>query len=98
MEVGGQCLHLDHSVTGTWIEMREFCQAMGGDLVNLGNVQFYEDVLMYIRTLGELSVCAYKVNLTFKLFEHVWIIFLVTHIRIFFPRKKMKHAVFKYIV
>ncbi|KAK8382665.1 hypothetical protein O3P69_015468 [Scylla paramamosain] len=51
-EVGGHCVHLDHSVTGTWREMQQFCQDLGGDLINLGDVQFYEDILAYIRVLG----------------------------------------------
>lgn len=51
-EVGGHCVHLDHSVTGNWTEMRQYCQELGGDLVNLGDVQFYEDILTYIRVLN----------------------------------------------
>lgn len=51
-EVGGHCVHLDHSVTGTWREMQQFCQDLGGDLINLGDVQFYEDILAYIRVLN----------------------------------------------
>lgn len=54
VEVGGRCLHLDYSVSGTWAQMRQYCQAIGGDLVNLSDVQFYEDVLLYMRSLGKL--------------------------------------------
>ncbi|KAK8382234.1 hypothetical protein O3P69_015282 [Scylla paramamosain] len=51
MEVAGRYLH-HHSILAHWQEMRQFCEALGGDLINLTNIVFYRDLMLYFRALS----------------------------------------------
>ncbi|KAK8382447.1 hypothetical protein O3P69_015408 [Scylla paramamosain] len=51
--VGGRCVHLDYTVAGSWEDMRQYCQELGGDLINLAGLQFYGDLILYMNNLSE---------------------------------------------
>ncbi|XP_050706406.1 hepatic lectin-like [Eriocheir sinensis] len=53
--VGGRCVHLDFSVSGSWYDMRQFCLQLGSDLAVLSDGQFFVDSQQYIRTIGTPS-------------------------------------------
>ncbi|XP_050711379.1 hepatic lectin-like [Eriocheir sinensis] len=47
--VHGYCVFLDHTVKGTWQEMREYCQSLDSDLAILSSVKFYFESLQYLK-------------------------------------------------
>ncbi|KAK8382424.1 hypothetical protein O3P69_015393 [Scylla paramamosain] len=61
-EVGGRCVHVALTTSGSWHDMRKYCQELGGELVNLADVQFYSDLILYIEILLLLfSSCKHSV-------------------------------------
>ncbi|XP_045138445.1 C-type lectin domain family 17, member A-like isoform X2 [Portunus trituberculatus] len=70
-EISGRCVHIDVSKTGTWQNMRKFCQQLGGDLVNLSDLQFYGDILLYIESL-HLPHAHLWIGATDEATEDVW--------------------------
>ncbi|KAG0725074.1 hypothetical protein GWK47_039302 [Chionoecetes opilio] len=69
--VGGRCLHLEHTFSGTWRAMRKFCQNLGGDLINLADLNFYCDVILYINSLNVPKV-SYWIGATDEAAEGSW--------------------------
>lgn len=70
-EVGGRCLHLEHITAGPWADMRQFCQELGGDLVNLADLQFYGDLILYIYSL-DLPTTYFWTGATDERVEGLW--------------------------
>ncbi|XP_063862681.1 asialoglycoprotein receptor 2-like isoform X2 [Scylla paramamosain] len=70
-QVGGRCVHLEHSTSGTWHEMRKFCQDLGGDLVNLSDLQFFGDIILYIESL-DLPSMHFWIGATDEATEGLW--------------------------
>ncbi|MPD03236.1 Perlucin-like protein [Portunus trituberculatus] len=50
-EVGGRCVHVELSNSGSWHDSRNFCHGLGGELVNLADVQFYSDLILYLESI-----------------------------------------------
>lgn len=71
MEVGGRCLHLEHNAAGTWTDMRQYCQELEGDLVNLADLQFYGDLMLYIYSLN-LPEMVFWIAATDERVEGLW--------------------------
>ncbi|XP_045138442.1 LOW QUALITY PROTEIN: hepatic lectin-like [Portunus trituberculatus] len=51
-EMGGRCVRIELITIGTWIGLQNFCELIGGNLVNLSDVQFYSDLVMYLENLN----------------------------------------------
>ncbi|KAK8381987.1 hypothetical protein O3P69_015171 [Scylla paramamosain] len=71
-EVGGRCVHIGLSTMGSWHDMRKFCQDLGGELVNLADVQFYSDLILYIEIL-RLSKMHFWIGSTDEAIEDMWV-------------------------
>ncbi|KAG0714523.1 C-type lectin domain family 4 member D [Chionoecetes opilio] len=70
--VGGRCLHVEHTISGTWHAMRKFCQDLGGDLINLADLNFYGDVILYINSLNLPKKIHYWIGATDEEVEGFW--------------------------
>ncbi|KAK8382384.1 hypothetical protein O3P69_015368 [Scylla paramamosain] len=70
-EVAGRCLHIEVATTGSWHNMRKLCQDLGGDLVNLSDLQFYGDLILYIKSLHLPNVHLW-IGATDEAMEGIW--------------------------
>lgn len=50
--VGANCLLVDNAIAGDWHKMREYCQAIGGDLVQWKDANTLYDISEYIKRYG----------------------------------------------
>ncbi|MPC78160.1 hypothetical protein E2C01_072642 [Portunus trituberculatus] len=65
-EMGGRCVRIELITIGTWIGLQNFCELIGGNLVNLSDVQFYSDLVLCEKEL--LDRCQRRLNVV----EGLW--------------------------
>nr|AEO92001.1 C-type lectin 1 [Scylla paramamosain] len=71
-EVGGRCVHVALTTSGSWHDMRKYCQELGGELVNLADVQFYSDLILYIEIL-HLGKMHFWIGSSDEAIEDTWV-------------------------
>ncbi|XP_069172631.1 C-type lectin domain family 17, member A-like [Procambarus clarkii] len=71
-DVGGRCLYVDVSNTGSWDTMRTHCRSLGGDLAILNDAEVYSSLIRYIHGSG-FPELQYWIGATDEAQEGLWL-------------------------